>query len=139
MKIQSITRLNDAILASLCAAALLLSADRAQAQANANPPALMTYQGYLVDANGAPLGTNAPKNYDVIFRIWDGATAGNKLWTEQQTVTVDKGYFSVLLGEGSNIGEQRPALNTLFTNSTASDRWIGITVKGIGGGSPAAD
>ena len=106
---------------------------RAQA-ANPNPPALMTYQGFLTDGNGTALATNAPKNFDVIFRIWDGASAGNLLWAEQQTVTVDKGYFSVLLGEGSSTGEPRPALNTIFTNSTASDRWVGLTVKGIGAG-----
>lgn len=97
----------------------------------------MTYQGYLADANGTPLGTNAPKNYDIIFDIWSDPTstaADNRLWTEQQTVTVDKGYFSVLLGEGSSIGEARPDLSTVFTNATASDRWVGITVKGIGAG-----
>lgn len=112
-------------------------APRALAQANAHPPERMTYQGFLVDANGTPLGTNAPKNYDVVFRIWsnESSTAvANRLWTEQQTVTVDKGYFSVLLGEGSSIGEPRPDLSTLFTNSTASDRWVGLTVKGIGAG-----
>jgi hypothetical protein len=109
----------------------------ALAQANANPPERMTYQGFLVDANGTPLGTNAPRNYDVIFRIWSsesGTGAGDRLWTEQQTVTVDKGYFSVLLGEGSSIGEARPALSAIFTNANASDRWVGLTVKGIGAG-----
>ncbi len=139
MKIQSHLRLNRALTASLCAVALLLGANRAAAQANANPPTLMTFQGFLVDANGVPLGTNAPKNYDVIFRIWDAASGGTvPLWAEQQTVTVDRGNFSVLLGEGSSIGEPRPTLNTIFTNNTASDRWVGITVKGIGpGGSDA--
>ena len=110
-------------------------APRAFAQANGLPPERMAYQGYVVDANGIPLATNAPKNYDVIFRIWNDSSAtaaGNRLWTEQQTVTVDKGYFSVILGEGSSIGEARPALSTVFTNSTASDRWIALTVKGIG-------
>lgn len=121
------------------AAACLVGAGRVQAQSTENPPALMTYQGYLVDGNGTALATNAPKNYDVIFRVWDAPTGGNKLWAEQQTVTVDKGYFNVLLGEGSSIGEPRPGLGTLFTNNTASDRWIGITVKGIGTGGADAD
>ena len=108
---------------------------RAFAQASAYPPDRMAYQGYLVDATGTALATNAPKNYDVIFRIWNDPVAtavGNRLWTEQQTVTVDKGSFSVVLGEGASIGEARPGLSTVFTNSTASDRWIAITVKGIG-------
>ena len=140
MKTSTHPRLKAAIIISLFAAALLLSGLRAQAQANANPPNFMTYQGYLVDGNGNALGTNAPKNYDVIFRIWDAATGGaTPLWAEQQTVTVDKGYFSVLLGEGSSIGEPRPALNTIFTSATASDRWVGLTVKGIGPGGADAN
>ena len=125
-------QLNAACTLGLFVALVLLSALRLHAQANANPPGLMTYQGFLVDADGMPLGTNAPKNYDVIFRIFDASSSGMTLWAEQQTVTVDKGYFSVLLGEGSNIGEPRPALSTLFANNTASERWVGVTVKGIG-------
>jgi hypothetical protein len=123
----------------LCILGFGLAAPRVHAQATANPPSLMTYQGYLVDVNGTALGTNAPKNYDVIFRVWDSASGGTELWGEQQTVTVDKGYFNVLLGEGSSIGEPRPVLNTIFTNSTASDRYIGITVKGIGTGGADSD
>jgi hypothetical protein len=106
--------------------------------ADGNPPALMTYQSYLADANGVPLASTAPKNYDVIFRIYNDQSAiaaGNRLWTEQQTVTVDKGYFSVLLGEGSQVGsESRPAINTLFTGTDISDRFVEMTVKGIGAG-----
>jgi hypothetical protein len=100
-----------------------------------NPPALMSYQGYLADANGVPLATNAPKNYDVIFRIYTASQGGNDLWSEQQTVTVDKGYFSVLLGEGSQYNsEPHPNLTDLFSASDASDRYVEITVKGIGSG-----
>jgi len=140
MKTSSNRRLNAALIVSLLVAALSLGAHRAQAQASGNPPNFMTYQGFLVDANGTALGTNAPKNYDVIFRLWDAPSGGaTPLWAEQQTVTVDKGYFSVLLGEGSSIGEPRPGLSTLFTNNTASDRWVGITVKGIGAGGADAN
>ncbi len=106
--------------------------------ANSSPPNLMTYQGYLVDNNGTPLGNVAPKNYDVVFRIWKdqlSTAAGDRLWAEQQTITIDKGYFSVLLGEGAVCsGEPRPALSTLFTAGDASDRFIEIMVKGIGTG-----
>ncbi|MDB6028198.1 MAG: hypothetical protein JWM68_4421, partial [Verrucomicrobiales bacterium] len=70
-------------------------------QAVADAPDRLTYQGYLVDGNGSALATNAPKNYDVVFRIYDSQSAGVLKWSEQQTLTVDKGYFSVLLGEGS--------------------------------------
>ena len=118
--------------------ALLMCASIGRA-ADANPPDRMSYQGYLVDSSGAALGNTAPKNYDVIFRIWSDqllATPGYRLWSEQQTITVDKGYFSILLGEGSAYsGEARPLLSSLFANSlNASDRFIDITVKGIGTG-----
>lgn len=98
--------------------------------ADANPPDRMTYQGYLVDGNGLPLGNSVPKNYDVVFRIYNSKQGGVALWAEQQTVTVDKGYFSVLLGEGSSTasGEPRGNLSNAFDGNDASDRYIGITV-----------
>jgi microcystin-dependent protein len=96
---------------------------------DANPPEKMTYQGYLVDAAGAPLATAGPKNYVVVFRVYDEQSGGTCLWAEQQTVTVDKGYFSVLLGEGSTVGDPRPTLSTVFAGPRASERYIGITVN----------
>jgi len=101
--------------------------------ADANPPEKMAYQGYMTDSNGDPLGATAPANYDAVFRIWtvkEGGTDDDLLWAEQQTVTFDKGYFSVLLGEGSNYGSQpRGSLAAVFRSSTASDRYIDITVE----------
>ena len=107
-----------------------------QAQ-NGFPPSLMSYQGFLVDANGAPLAPNNPQNFSVVFRIYGVSSQGTPLWTEAQTVTIDKGNFSVVLGEGGNEGsEVRPDLATVFNNPRASDLYIGITVKGLGVGNP---
>ncbi|MCX6860647.1 MAG: tail fiber protein [Verrucomicrobia bacterium] len=107
-----------------------------QAQ-NGFPPSLMSYQGFLVDANGAPLAPNNPQNFSVVFRIYGVSSAGTALWTEAQTVTIDKGNFSVVLGEGGNEGSEiRPNLATVFNNPRASDLYIGITVKGLGVGNP---
>ena len=39
-----------------------------------NPPERLAYQGYLTDGGGNPLGSPNPRNYDIIFRIWDGET-----------------------------------------------------------------
>jgi hypothetical protein len=99
--------------------------------ADANPPERMTYQGYLVDGNGAPLGNSAPTNYDVVFRVYADKQVGTALWAEQQTITVDKGYFSVLLGEGSSTASGEPGgnLSAAFDGLDASDRFIGITVE----------
>ena len=109
--------------------------------ADANPPERMTYQGYLVDSAGSPLGSTnlGPKNYDAIFRIYNDQSLGgvaNRVWTEQQTVTVDKGYFSAVLGEGAAYsGEAHPSLSAVFANLLdASERYIEITVRGIGAG-----
>ena len=105
--------------------------------ADANPPEKMAYQGYMTDSNGDPLGATAPANYDTVFRIWsvlEGNASNDLLWSEQQTVTFDKGYFSVLLGEGSQYNsEPRGSLAAAFRSSTASDRFVGITVTGLTG------
>jgi microcystin-dependent protein len=115
--------------------ALMLGvADAAVLAQNALPPDLMSYQGYLVDGNGTALGATVPVNYSIVFRIYSASSGGTALWAENQTVTVDKGNFSVVLGEGAAEGsELRPNLNTVFNSSTASDRYLGITVKGLGG------
>jgi hypothetical protein len=97
----------------------------------------MTYQGFIAGSDGVALGNTAPKNYDVIFRIYDGEGSNTPLWGEQQTVTVDKGYFSVLLGEGAAVPGTPNAgitLSSLFNSATASDRYVSFTVKGVGSG-----
>lgn len=99
------------------------------AHADPNPPSKLTYQGFLTDADGAALGFNAPINKVVIFRIYDNPLTGTIKWGEQQTVTVDKGHFSILLGEGSSVeGAARGNLATLFTGPDASERYIEMEV-----------
>jgi hypothetical protein len=128
------------IAAYLCAVALALIAFAPLASAAGNPPELLSYQGYLVDADGVPLGTNEagepfPANYDVIFRIHSASAGGTLLWAEEQTITVDNGYFSVLLGEGAVSGsEPRPNLSTVFTGIGADERFVGISVRFQAGG-----
>ena len=114
--------------AALLALALVAAGPAARA-ADFNPPDFLTYQGFLADANGAGLAPTNPINYDVVFRIYDAQTGGNLVWAERQTVTVDKGVFSVLLGEGSaSASEPRPALHSVFASPTASDRFLDLTV-----------
>lgn len=107
--------------------------------ANANPPGKMTFQGFLTDASNppVPLGNTTPANTTVIFKIYKSPTsaaAADVLWAESQVVTVDKGHFSVLLGEGSAVTgftDKHPTdLSGVFIGADASDRWIGITVDG---------
>jgi len=104
--------------------------------ADPKPPESMTYQGYLVDSNGVPLGNSAPANYDVTFRIYNAKSGGEPIWSEVQTITIDKGYFSVLLGEGSAYANEpyTKQISTVFVGQDISDRFIGITVSGISNG-----
>jgi hypothetical protein len=63
--------------------------------AHAAVPHLVNYQGRLTDSSGTPLNGS----YNITFRIYDAATAGNLLWQEAQIgVVIQKGIFSVLLG-----------------------------------------
>ncbi|MEI8044472.1 MAG: hypothetical protein WCL11_23890, partial [Verrucomicrobiota bacterium] len=86
MKNTNINHTLKSLPCALIAAAALLAMGPATAQAaNGSPPERISYQGYLVDANGNQLGnTNTgPKNYDVVFRIYNDQTlssVGNRLW-----------------------------------------------------------
>jgi hypothetical protein len=110
----------------LAVLAWLASAPLVPAQTQA--PESMTFQGFLTDAAGNPLANMNPLNYQIIFRIYTNATAGNNLWTEQQIVTVDKGNFSVLLGDGSAVpGTPRPPLSSVFA-ANAPERFVGLSI-----------
>lgn len=101
--------------------------------AQSGPPDKMAYQGFLVDGAGAPIGAT-PVNREVIFRIYDQSDAGTLLWAETQIVTVNRGYFSVFLGEGSaNGGEPRPSLSGLFSGGGSSERYVETTLKSLTG------
>lgn len=129
--------------AALChglLALLLAAALPGQAQ-TVTPPNLMSYQGYLTDGNGNPLGSTntGPKNYNVVFRLYNTQTTGTgtngELYAEQQTVTVDNGYFSVLLGQGSQYShEPYPQLSSVFVNPLATQIFVELDVLGIGAG-----
>lgn len=121
------------LLGTLCVVSLLLATTQAFAQSNGKPPTQLTYQGFLTDKDGLPFGSNAPVNKTIIFRIFDALTGGNVKWSSQQVVTVDKGYFSVLLGQGSQYSSEpfSADLTGVFTgSSTVSDRYLELTADG---------
>lgn len=121
---------------AICASLLLLltAATGASAQ-NANPPGKVAYQGFLTDVDGIPLGNTTPTNVPMVFRIFAASSGGNPKWSSQQTVTIDKGHFSVLLGEGSPFASEPFAqdLSGVFTGNDASDRFLEMSI-----GSPLA-
>ena len=129
----SILRLACVILALLCAPT------RLWAQANqSQPPGQISFQGYLTDANGVPLATNTPQNFNVQFNIYSGPTGGTPLWGEAQVVTVSQGYFTVLLGIGGAIPSSGTFhtndLTYLFNTNSAQSRYVGLTVQGVSSG-----
>ncbi len=111
-----------------------------QGSLRADVPLFINYQGKVYDSTGLPLGATgtasapvaAPVNRKILFRFYDAVTGGNRLWTEEQTVTISVGEFSVLLGQGISAtgtasGESRPAIDTVFTSGTVG-RYLEITV-----------
>lgn len=116
--------------------ACLLGCSVSLMAATSTPPDRMTYQGYLVDNGGLPLGNSSPKNYDVLFGIYAAETGGTSLWEEKQTVTVDKGYFSVLLGEGAATPGKQSLPQVFAIGSGVSDRFVELAVTLSPGQSP---
>ncbi|MEM9481447.1 MAG: hypothetical protein AAGA58_17495 [Verrucomicrobiota bacterium] len=104
----------------------------------ADVPDAMNYSGYLTDALGDPIAPTQPENKRIQFRIYNSATSSNVadlLWGEEQTVTVFKGNFSVVLGNGTGVPEKpassgRTVLATVFSDGVASEYYLGITPEG---------
>jgi len=76
-------------------AIMLLLVATSSILAQSSVPDLMNYQGHLTDASGSPINGTA----DVKFLVYNGATAGSLLWSEEYpTLQITDGLFSVLLG-----------------------------------------
>ena len=126
-------------LALALAAALALQALPTHAQSTA-VPGTISYQGRVTNDDGTLVGASSPTERTVIFRIWDNATAtgqANLLYSEKQTVTISKGEFSVLVGNGDPVtgsprgfDEVPKKLASLAATSlwTGSSRFLGVTV-----------
>jgi hypothetical protein len=119
---------------SLLLALLVTVSSVAQAQ---SVPNLISYQGHVLDANGAPIGAGTPVNRTVTFRLWNhpssSSEADNLIYSEKQTVTIADGEFSVLVGDGEAVsGEAAKGPPTLTLGSAvvfgAPDRYLGVTV-----------
>ena len=121
------------------AVALALQALPAHAQSSA-VPGTISYQGRVTNDDGTLVGASSPTERTVIFRIWDNATAtgqANLLYSEKQTVTISKGEFSVLVGNGDPVtgsprgfDEVPKKLASLAASSlwAGSSRFLGVTV-----------
>ena len=116
---------------------MAIAAISARSQTSPTPPNKMTYQGFLTDGAGNPIGSNGSQAVNLIFKIYRTATGGTPVWAEQQMVTVDGGNFSVQLGEGAavpGITNAAGGLSYAFSGSALSDRYVGLTMVGFGSG-----
>lgn len=72
-------------------------------------PRTLSYQGVLTDSLGVP---KPDGTYSITFRLYNVASGGSPLWTEQKTLAVKRGLFSTILGDqvviGSFISFDRP-------------------------------
>ncbi|MDH3252999.1 MAG: hypothetical protein OEM41_09425 [Ignavibacteria bacterium] len=82
--------------------------------ANAQIPRTLSYQGVLTDSLGNP---KPDGTYSFTFRLYDVASGGTQLWSEQKTLAVERGLFHTTLGDQVVIG---PGLT--FDRSY----WLGI-------------
>src|SRR5450755_1954912 len=79
-------------------------------------PATLTQQGRILDATtGDPVSSKV----QIVFNVYAEAKGGTALWTEQQNITLDDGYFSAQLGSVTTIPD------TLFDGTV---RYLGVTV-----------
>jgi len=102
-------------------------------------PEFLNYQGTVTDSAGLGLGDSPPVNRKVLFRVYDTATGNNLIWTEEQTVTISKGQFSVLLGQGIQFAsEPHDSLLDVFGNGPTG-RYLAITVDNGDGMLNASD
>lgn len=97
--------------------------------ADTSPPLKLAYHANILDANGVPIGNSAPENHTIEFFIYDQSSAGTAIYHETQLVTIDKGSFSVLLGDGTvDTTKVCKDIGSVFASQTASDRYVEITV-----------
>ncbi|MDE2292383.1 MAG: hypothetical protein KGL53_09895 [Elusimicrobia bacterium] len=89
------------------------------APARAATPNAVNFQGRLADPRtGNPV---AGPTAAVTFSVYDAASAGTLLWSEDQTVNVDHGEFE------ARLGSVVPLSSAVFS---AAGRWLEVTADG---------
>jgi len=81
-------------------------------------PQTLTQQGRLLDSDGAPVDG---VQLTFTFSLYTAASAGTAIWSEQQTVTPDNGYFSAKIGEGT-------AFTTDIFDGSRGTLYLGIKI-----------
>ena len=92
-----------------------LSAGRAKAAV----PQILTEQGQLLDASGNPVAGNIQLTFALYAAATGGTPSSGAQWHETQTITLDDGFFSAILGEST------PLPASIFTGVPL---FLGVTV-----------
>ncbi len=103
-------------------------------------PPLLNYQAFITDNQGH--GVN--DELTIIFRIYDQAAKGTKLWASMRKVAVTNGYFDVVLSEGSgskDADEPAPKYSSLtdafkIDDQLSTERYLTFAVEGCDEMSP---
>jgi len=109
---------NKSVAALVTALAGLGLAYSNSASAAQTVPLTLTQQGRLLDASDAPVDG---VQLTFTFTLYTTETGGTGIWTENQVITPDSGYFSARLGETT------PFPSTIFDGSRAS-LYLGIKI-----------
>jgi hypothetical protein len=90
-------------------------------------PAFVTYSGRLTD--GTAWSQSA--TLALTFTLYDAATDGNALWTQTfPEVAVADGYFSVVLGEGTDPANSDAPRVITDVFAARDGTWIGVSLDG---------
>jgi hypothetical protein len=92
------------------------------ATASTAVPALVPYSGIAIDAQGKPLG----ESVSVTFQIFKDEQGGDSLFTETQTLNVDRlGHFK------AQLGATYPSGIPLETFQSGEARWLEVQIAGL--------
>ena len=87
-------------------------------------PLQVTQQGRLVDADGDPL----TGSHTIHFSLYASDDGTGQQWTESQTVELDEGYYSVVLGSatGTVLDGSILSLQPLFLGMAVDSVVLGV-------------
>ncbi|HOX46034.1 MAG TPA: hypothetical protein PK668_20695 [Myxococcota bacterium] len=85
-------------------------------------PVFVPVQGYLTDADGAPVDAEV----SMTLVLWDNMSGGTPLFSETQQVLVEQGFFTLYLG-----GTGTPALDLVLFRDHGS-LFLGVNVNAEG-------
>ena len=80
-------------------------------------PKLINFEGKLTDSEGNAISGLK----SITFRIYDSDTAATSIWSETRDVTLDKGFYNVLLGSAE------PFSPSMKFDTTY---WLGVQLSG---------